>query len=126
MVASLLLAGAALRVGLSIRRARATRKPPPRDARAAHLRIAKPAIAMLVPGFLLGIASSVWLRGWEPFATFHGLVGFAAAVLFVATAFYGRRLERGDASARAAHAWLGLVAMAGAALAAFAGFVLLP
>jgi hypothetical protein len=126
MVVSLVLAGAALRVGLRLRRARAAKRPPARGDREAHLRLAKPAVALLCVGLLGGPASAVWLRGWEPLATFHGLAGLLAGGLFVATALHGRRLERGRRDAREAHAALAAMAMLVAAVAAIAGFVLLP
>ena len=129
MVASLVLALVALRTGLLLRRARLRRIPAPRSTRATHLRVAKLAVAMLVVGFAAGPLSTYFLRGWTPFATFHGLAGGAAGVLFVATALRGRALERGelrDARARDLHAVLALVAMGFGATAAFAGFVLLP
>ena len=126
MVASLALAFAALRAGLALRRARLARRPPPREARRRHLRLAKPAVALLLVGFLLGPVSAVALRGWTPFETLHGLAGLAAAALFVAAALQGHRLEGGRVSARGAHALLGALALLVAAVAAVAGFVLLP
>lgn len=126
MVFSLLLAMVALRAGLVIRRARAAKRPPPRGARRAHLSIAKPAVLCIGAGFLAGPVSAVWLRGWDPIGTFHGVVGVLAAGLFAAAALQGRRLERGAPDARAAHAWLAAAAMLAAGVAAIAGFVLLP
>lgn len=126
MVLSLVLAAVALRLGLRIRRARAARRPPPRGTRDAHLRIAKPALAMLAAGLVAGPISSVWLRGWDVLGTFHGVIGVVAAGLFAAAALHGRRLEHGRADARSAHAWLAALAMLAAGVAAIAGFVLLP
>lgn len=126
MVASLVLAAVALRLGLRLRRSRAARRPPGRDLRAAHLHWAKPAVLALGLGLLAGPVSAVWLRGWEPLGTFHGVLGLVAGALFAMTAFHGRRLERGHASARGAHATFAAFAMLAAAVAAVAGFVLLP
>jgi Protein of unknown function (DUF4079)/Eukaryotic cytochrome b561 len=126
MAASLMLAGLALRAGLVLRRARAARRPAPRGARRRHLRLAKPAVALVLFGFAAGPVSSVWLRGWSAFESFHGWVGGVAAALFIATAWYGRRLEKGRAASRNAHALAGGLAMLAAAVAAVAGFVLLP
>ena len=126
MALSLLLAVAALRLGLRVRRARTAMKPPPRGTRQAHLRIAKPAVLCIGVGFLAGPASAIWLRGWDPIGTFHGVIGMLAAGLFAGVALYGRRLERGAADARSAHAWLAAAAMLAAGVAAIAGFVLLP
>ncbi|MGH0033357.1 MAG: DUF4079 family protein [Myxococcota bacterium] len=125
MVLSLLLAFAALRLGLRIRRARAARTPL-RAVRAAHLRVARPAVVLLVAGLVGGPLSAVWLRGWEPLRTFHGVAGLLAGALFVVAAVQGRRLERGDGGARAAHARAAALASLVAAVAAVAGFVLLP
>lgn len=126
MVVSIALCGAALRVGLSLRRSRRFRTPRKPNARAAHLRIAKPAVVAVVVGFVAGPVSAVTLRGWDPFQTFHSLVAVVAAGLFVATAVLGRRLERGTARSFDAHALLALLAMLAALIAAVAGFVLMP
>jgi hypothetical protein len=126
MAAALGLAVLTLRAGLRLRRARlagAARDP---RARRRHLRLAKPAVALALAGCVLGPLSAVTLRGWQPFASFHGLLGLAVAALFLAAAVLGRRLERGRTRAFEAHAWLGALAVLGAALAAVAGFVLLP
>jgi hypothetical protein len=126
MVASLALTVAALRVGLQLRRARIARRPAGRGTRDAHLRFAKPAVLCLGVGLLAGPLSAVWLRGWEPLSTFHGVVGLIAGALFAATAFHGRKLERGARDARTAHALSAAFAVLAAAVAAIAGFVLLP
>lgn len=126
MMCSVVLALLALRAGLVLRRARAARRPAPRGARQRHLRLAKPAVVLVLIGFAAGPVSSVWLRGWSAFESFHGMLGGLAAALFAATAWYGRRLERGGVAARNAHALAGVLALLAAALAAFAGFVLLP
>ena len=126
MIASIALAAAALRAGFALRRARAARRPAPRGARRRHLRLAKVAVVLVAIGFVGGCVSAVWLRGWSPFATFHGLLGAIVLALFSAAASQGWRLERGRRDARQAHALFGVLAVLGAALAAIAGFVLLP
>ena len=126
MLLSIGLAMLTLRAGLAVRRARLGRAPRDASLRGRHLRLAKPAVALVLIGFLGGPISAIWLRGWEPFHSFHGVLGLAVASLFAAAAVLGRRLERGRASARTAHAWLGALAVLGAAVAAVAGFVLLP
>jgi hypothetical protein len=126
MAAGLVLAAAALRAGLAIRRSRATRRPPPRDARRRHLRAAKPAVALLCVGFAGGLASAVWLRGMTPLRSFHGVLGVLALTLFALTARHGFRLEKGDVSVREIHARLGAGALLLGLAAAIAGFVLLP
>lgn len=126
MVASLLLAAAALRAGLSLRRARAAQRPPPPGARRRHLRLARPAVALVCVGFAGGLASSIWLRGFTPLASFHGVLALIALSLFLATARQGARLERGDLRVRALHARLGAGALLLGVAAAIAGLVLLP
>jgi len=126
MLASLLLTLAALRAGLGLRRARRglSRRDP--SQRARHLRLAKPALWLVLVGFAGGPLSMAWFRGERPFATAHAFLGLTAAALFVATATFGLRLERGRSLAFDAHALLGVLAMLAAAIAAVAGFVLLP
>jgi hypothetical protein len=126
MLLSIGAAAAALRLGLRLRRER--RAGPRREPalRRRHLRIARPAVAAVLLGFALGPISAVSLRGFEPFATFHGAVGIATAALFAAAAWIGHRLAHGRSRARDLHAALGGLAVLAAALAAVAGFVLLP
>ena len=94
--------------------------------RAGHLRFAKPAVVMLLVGFVGGPISWVWLRGGDVFGTFHGFVGLAVAVLLVAAAIAGHRIEKHGSRAYDVHAVLGGLAILLVALAAVAGFVLLP
>lgn len=126
MVASLVLAFLALRSGLALRRSRLRRSGRTPEMRPRHLRFAKPAVAMLALGFLGGLGSWVWLRGGEVLGTFHGFIGVAAASLFIAAAVVGHRIEEGGSKAFDVHALLGGVALLLGALAAVAGFVLLP
>jgi hypothetical protein len=126
MAVSIALAGAALRAGFALRRARLARRPAPRGARHRHLRLAKPTIVLLTIGFAGGWISAVWLRGWSAFETFHGVLGALVLLLFGLTASHGWHLEHGRGGSRQAHALLGALAMLGALVAAMAGFVLLP
>jgi hypothetical protein len=126
MVVSLLLVAAALREGLALRRARALRLPPPAGARRRHLRLARPAVSLICVGFLGGVVSAVWLRGFSPLRTFHALLACLALSLFLAAARMGSRLARGDASVRALHARLGAGALLVSLATAIAGLVLLP
>jgi len=126
MIASLGLVLVALRAGLALRRARTARRPPPRGARQRHLRIAKPATACVGLGLVAGPVSSVWLRGWEAFGTFHAWLGLVAVLCFSVAAVAGRRLESGRAGARSVHALFAALGVLASALAAMAGFVLLP
>ncbi len=126
MLLSIGLAALALRAGLRLRRERQAGRRRPPELRRRHLRWAKPAAAMALVGFVGGPLSMAWLRGRDPFHTFHALLGVTAALLFAATAIMGRRLERGRTRALDIHALAGLLAVGCAALAAVAGFVLLP
>jgi hypothetical protein len=126
MIASLCVAAWALRAGLALRRARHSGAPRGGALRRAHIRFAKPAVVLLGIGFVAGPVSAVWLRGMDPFASFHSLAGGIAALLFGATAILGRRLERGRSRAADTHGWLGLLSLLFAALTAVAGLALLP
>jgi uncharacterized membrane protein YedE/YeeE len=129
MLVALALAGLALRQGLAMRRRRIRGEPPKRSLLAAHLKLAKPAVLLVVLGLLSGPVSAVWLRGWSPFGTLHGWLAVAAAGLFVAAAVQGHRLEEGRVrreDGANGHGLLGTVAMLLAAVAAAAGMVLLP
>jgi hypothetical protein len=126
MLASIALAGLALRAGLRLRRRRVARARRPKDLLHAHLVLAKPAVILVGVGFLAGPVSAYWLRGWTPFGTFHAWLGLLAAGLFATAALLGRRLERGRGRPVEAHAIAGGLAFLVAAVAAVAGFVLLP
>jgi hypothetical protein len=126
MFTVLVLCIAALRVGLSLRRARLARRPPPTGARALHLRVAKPAVVLALVGAVLGPVTVLLLRDWTPMSSFHALLGGIAAVLFAGAGLEGRRLERGARDARNLHALLGAGAVSLALAAAIAGFALLP
>lgn len=126
MSIALLLILVALRAGLSLRRVRrggSARNP---RARVRHLRFAKPGVLLVAVGFLGGPASMIWLRDRQPFDTAHALFGATALLLFSAAAWLGRNLERGRGNRRDAHALLGVLGVLVAALAAVAGFDLLP
>jgi hypothetical protein len=126
MVASLGFVALALKAGLRLRRARFGREPVTPGLLRTHLRVAKPAVVLICVGFLAGPVSVFWLRGWEPFTTFHAWLGTLAAALFVAVAVLGRRLELHTGRPVTAHAILASLAVLVAAVAVVAGLVLLP
>jgi hypothetical protein len=128
MVATLTLAALAARLGLRLRTTRRLRRSREPTLRARHLCLGKLTVALVAPGFALGAASAVWLRGLPPLSTAHGWVATLALVLFGAVAALGLRMERRGAHAGLfdLHAALGLAALLAAAAAFFTGFVLLP
>src|SRR5262249_57316978 len=99
----LAVAAAALRLGLRMRRARraGARRPP--ELRRRHLRLARPAVLALLVGFTAGPISSVALRGWDAFASFHGFAGLAAAALFAAAGLLGHPIAPRPSRAAAPH-----------------------
>jgi hypothetical protein len=126
MLGSLALAIATLRAGLRLRRARRLEQRRNAADYRRHLRLAKPTLAAIGLGFVGGIASSIWLRGWEALASTHGAIAVLALLAVVATVVLGRRLERGDRTQLEWHARLAGVATLLAAVAIGTGFVLLP
>ncbi len=126
MVASLGVVALALRAGLRLRRSRFGRERRTPDLLRAHVRLAKPAVALVCVGFLFGSVSAVWLRNWDPFSTFHAWLGALATALFLAVAYLGWRLERRRGRPVDAHAALAGLAVLAAAVAVVAGLVLLP
>ncbi len=126
MLGSIGLAALAFQVGFGLRRARLRRERREPAARRSHLRVAKPAVVLVALGFALGPLSMWKLRDRAPFESVHAWLGILAASLFVAAGWLGRRIERGRSRRLDAHALLGALALLAAALAAVAGFVLLP
>ena len=126
MVAVLALVVWTLRAGVEVRRARRRGHGAVSELRRAHLRLARPAVALVLLGFVGGPLSMWLLRDREPFGTLHAALGTIAAVLFVVTAVLGRRVEQGRLDAAALHGRLALAAAIAAGAAAVAGFVLLP
>jgi hypothetical protein len=126
MTLSLATAALAARSGLRMRRARrlATRRDPAERGR--HLRLAKVAVVAIAVGAAGGPLSMLWLRERAPFETAHGWIASLALALFLATAWLGRRLERGDRRRIDTHALLAALALLAGGVAALTGFVLLP
>ncbi len=114
-----------MRIGFNMRRRRLEGQPPDPSLVQLHLRLAKPFVLFAVLGFVGGAASAVYLRDWGVLGTFHGVVGLVVVAVYSVTAFLGRQVERGEREP-VLHGFLGLVSTLLAALAAVAGFVLLP
>ena len=126
MVLSLGLAFVALRTGLALRRGRLRRRPGGVAARGRHLRVGKLEVPLVLLGFVLGPLSMWLFRDQRPFGTAHAFLGLTAAALFAAVGALGLALERGRLGRRDAHALAGGLAVLAGAVAAVAGFVLLP
>jgi hypothetical protein len=129
MLLALILAGFALRAGLRMRRLRTTGAKPERGLLATHLRVAKPAVVLLLVGFLGGPLSALFFRDWAPFGTLHSWLGVVAATLFASAGWLGLGMQRGrlrrDRGA-SLHGLLGTLGTLFGAVAAVAGMVLLP
>lgn len=91
--------------------------------------MARPAVVLLLAGFVGGPLSALFLRDWTPFGTLHAWLGLLAALLFGSAGWLGWRMQTGrlrrDKGANL-HGLLGTVGMVVGALAAAAGMVLLP
>jgi hypothetical protein len=114
-----------LRLGLRSRKARLVGAPLDVNLIKLHMRLAKPAVAFVMLGFVGGGLSSSLIRNWSLMESFHAIVALVVVALFCVTAFLGRRAERGEGEP-GTHGLFGLLAMLGSALAAVAGFILLP
>jgi hypothetical protein len=125
MGAAIACAVLALRSGLSLRRAR-QRGSHLWEVRQRHLWWARLAVGGVALGFVGGVASMIWLRGRDPFATLHGAVAIAALILFAAAGTLGWRLEHGAPASREVHALVATLAVLSAGLAFATGWVLLP
>ncbi|MFP6640182.1 MAG: DUF4079 family protein [Myxococcota bacterium] len=126
MLSLLVLIVVVLRLGLALRRRRISGVAPGRERIEQHVRWARPAVLLLVLGLLGGLVSAIWLRDWAPLGTLHSWLGVLTASLFVTAAWLGRALRLGRSRASAVHGAVALAGVALAALAAVAGFVLLP
>lgn len=131
MLFALALAAFALRAGLGMRRARRGLAPRQAGLLQLHTKLAKPAVGLLLLGFVGGPISAVVLRDWSPFGSFHAWLGIVAAVLFAATGWLGHTLARGAVAgdrreAARRHGLIAAIAMLVGATAAAAGMVLLP
>jgi MFS family permease len=126
MVASLALAILALRAGMEMRRRRLSGRRGDAELIRRHVRMARPAVALVTIGFGGGVVSAIFLREWESFATFHAWLGLLSAGLFATAGVLGAALMKGRRDRLQAHGIAGLLAVLAAAVATVAGFVLLP
>ena len=129
MLAALVLAALGLRAGLEMRRRRRRGDPPRQGLLAAHLRVARPAVVLMLVGLVSGPVSAVWLRDWSPFSSFHAWLALLAASLFGSAGWIGLQMQRGRlerSQGANLHGLLGTLAMLVGAVAAAAGMALLP
>ena len=131
MVLALTLAALALRAGLQMRGRRRRGDAPGRGLLQSHLRVARPAVLLLLAGFAGGPLSALLLRDWRPFGTLHAWLGLVAAGLFAAAGWLGWKLQTGTVRGERAriasrHGLIGALAMLAGAVTAVAGMVLLP
>lgn len=110
-------------LGLRMRTARRER---PRLA-ALHARLAPWAYAGVVISWTGGLLSTWLLRGdLETASTFHFRTGLLIAALLTGSALTARWLNRGSATARELHPWLGAIAALLAAAQAVTGLRIMP
>ncbi|MBL8924430.1 MAG: DUF4079 family protein [Myxococcaceae bacterium] len=123
---TLLLAFYVFRQGFHQRVQRLRRVQAPAGSWQRHVKLAPWSVALLVGSAVGGVGSAVTLRGWKPLATFHGWLGVASAVTFVALWLLGRKLTAGKKDLAGAHGVLALLAMFAAGLTGLLGISLLP
>lgn len=116
----------ALRLGLKLRKSRQGQGRRVATDRAQHLLFGKIAVALICVGAIGGPLTMRLVRDEKLFQSFHAWISVLVVLLFVATAIVGKKLENGERSVREIHARLGVMAFLAAAVAAVAGFILLP
>lgn len=126
MALALGVAGLALRHGLKLRKARQGQAKRDAADRARHLLLGKIAVSLISVGIVGGPLTMQFVRGEPVFRSFHAWISTGVVILFIATAIVGRKLEHGERSVLELHAKLGILAVLAAAMAAVAGFILLP
>jgi hypothetical protein len=126
MVIAVAMAFATARLGLEIRRRRASGRSVPRELRERHLRFGRRTLVMIGIGFVLGPLSMDFLRGRDPFDSFHSILGIIVLGLFAWTGWTGRALARGNPEMRDLHRIVAASSLGAAMLSAIAGFILLP
>ncbi len=126
MLATLGIAALALRLGLKLRKARQGQGRRTASDRARHLLFGKIAVSLICVGAIGGLLTMQFVRGEKVFQSFHAWISVLVVLLFLATAIVGRKLENGEGNVREIHAKFGMLAFLAVAVAAVAGFILLP
>jgi hypothetical protein len=127
--ALLILALYILTLGLRIRKSR-LQGPGPGTARLArlHMRLSRWFTALIAVGYLLGPLVMWLVLGKPVFATAHAFFSTLALVLFMGTAYLGRklRLAPGKDDIRQIHTFCAFIAVFISLITAIQGFQLLP
>lgn len=114
------------RDGYALRGQRLRRRQVSAARRVRHLQLAPWAIGAMVASGLVGVTSSMLLRGWRPFATTHGLAALACLGVYGAVWRWGHRLAHQRPASPSTHGVLGLLALVMTGLTAVMGIALLP
>ena len=119
----LLLLGYVASLGFRMRTARRGRAA----LAARHARLAPIAYGIVLASWLIGAASTLWLRADLEFASsLHFRSGCAMAILLTGSALTAGAMRRGSAGAREIHPWLGALAVLLAAAHVATGLRMMP
>ena len=127
----LLMAVAALRLGLALKNHRTGQRALAQweGIYNRHTQLGLISVTCLLGGYLLGALSMPWFRERPPFRSPHFFFGTLALLLFVAGGYTGWRLKQGTeryADVRDIHGFLVYLALFIALAVAVMGFILLP
>jgi len=127
----LLMALAALRLGLALKNHRTGQRHLVQwqGIYNRHTQLGLICVGCLLGGYLLGILSLPWFRERPPFRSPHFFFGTLALLLFVGGGYAGWRLKQGTeryADVRDIHGFLVYLALFIALAVAVMGFILLP
>lgn len=127
----LLMALAALRLGLALKNHRTGQRQLAQwqGIYNRHTQLGLICVGCLLGGYLLGILSLPWFRERPPFRSPHFFFGTLALLLFVGGGYAGWRLKQGTeryADVRDIHGFLVYLALFIALAVAVMGFILLP
>jgi hypothetical protein len=102
------------------------KRPVPAGAPQRHLRLARPAVWLLVLASTLGLATAVLVRDMKPLATGHGWAAMVATLGFAGTGLIGRGLVLDRSRRRQLHVAFSLLGLGLGLIAAVLGIELLP
>ena len=94
---------------------------------AQHARLAPVMYWIVLASWVVGVSSTLWLRGdLEITTTLHFRTGCLLALLLTGSALTSRALQRGSSTARDVHPWLGAASVLTAAAHLVAGLRIMP